>query len=71
MVRTGRSALMMSWWVKTHRTVWVVLSVAYIGVGKDYAPDSLFSSLVDDIHAYNRAAKPWKPNTPTGQDRER
>ena len=30
----------------------------YIGVGKDYAPSTFFSGLIDDIRIYNRAVKP-------------
>ena len=30
----------------------------YIGVGKDYAPGSFFSGLIDDVRIYNRAVKP-------------
>jgi N-acetylneuraminic acid mutarotase len=30
----------------------------YIGVGKDYAAESFFSGLIDDVRIYNRAVKP-------------
>ena len=30
----------------------------YIGVGTDFAPDSFFSGLIDDVRIYNRAVKP-------------
>ncbi|UCC96641.1 MAG: hypothetical protein JSW66_12440 [Phycisphaerales bacterium] len=30
----------------------------YIGVGKDFAPGSFFSGLIDDVRIYSRALKP-------------
>ncbi|MHC4627557.1 MAG: Kelch repeat-containing protein [Planctomycetota bacterium] len=30
----------------------------YIGVGKDYAPGTFFSGLIDDVRIYNRAIRP-------------
>jgi hypothetical protein len=30
----------------------------YIGVGKDYAPGTFFSGLIDDVRIYNRAVNP-------------
>ena len=32
--------------------------VKLIGVGRNYAPDTFFSGLIDDIRVYNRAVKP-------------
>jgi len=36
----------------------VVSSGLYIGVGHNYAPDTFFSGLVDDVRIYNRAVHP-------------
>ncbi len=30
----------------------------YIGAGTDFAPDSFFSGLIDDVRIYSRAVKP-------------
>lgn len=30
----------------------------YIGVGKDFAPGSFFSGLIDDVRIYNRIVSP-------------
>jgi hypothetical protein len=30
----------------------------YVGVGKDFAPGTFFSGLIDDVRIYNRAVKP-------------
>ncbi|MHC4539407.1 MAG: LamG-like jellyroll fold domain-containing protein [Planctomycetota bacterium] len=30
----------------------------YIGVGKDLAPGTYFSGLIDDVRIYNRAVRP-------------
>jgi hypothetical protein len=30
----------------------------YMGVGKDFAPDSFSSGLIDDVRIYNRAVSP-------------
>ena len=60
-------------WDGSHRTLYVDGIVAaqdtqsnleacagglYIGVGKDYAANSFFSGLIDDVRIYNRAVRP-------------
>ena len=37
--------------------LWISYRGLYIGVGKDRAPGSFFSGLIDDVRIYNRAVK--------------
>ena len=42
----------------THNSLAASTSGLYIGVGRDYAPGTFFSGLIDDVRIYNRAVKP-------------